>query len=158
MAILLSSSSLIRLVVGIRLHRELPDTKLILSGWGAFGPMPEAVAMSQVAQALGVMPQEIIIEEDSPDTEAQARIIKSIVRQDRFILLTSAIHLPRALALFRKQGMEPVPCPVGHLVRESQAPSWSFEAFFPSLHALSMSNAALHEYLGMGWARLKGLI
>ena len=69
MASQLSGSSLIRLVEGIRLHRELPDTKLILSGGGAFGPMPEAVAMSQVAQTLGVMPQEIIIEEDSPDTE-----------------------------------------------------------------------------------------
>jgi uncharacterized SAM-binding protein YcdF (DUF218 family) len=152
----LSSSSLIRLVEGIRLHRELPGTKLILSGGRGFGPIPEAETLSQVAQALGVIPQEMIVEKVSQDTEAQARIIKEIVGQDKFILVTSASHLPRALVLFKKQKMEPVPCPVGHLIKKSPAVTPGIS--FPSVYNLGESEVALHEYLGIGWARLRGLI
>lgn len=159
----LSGSSLIRLVEGIRLHREFPNTKLVLSGWQGSGPMPEAVVMSQVAQALGVKPESMVIDMDAQDTEAQARIIKAIVKQDRFVLVTSALHLPRALALFRKQGMDPLPGPVGHLVKKSPEPGKSgpavhLEGFLPSIHALLMSTKAVHEYLGLAWAGLRGLI
>jgi uncharacterized SAM-binding protein YcdF (DUF218 family) len=152
----LSSASLIRLVEGIRLHRELPGTKIILSGGRGFGPVPEAETLSQVAQALGVTPEEMIVEKVSQDTEAQARIIKEIVSQDKFILVTSASHLPRAVALFKKQRMDPVPSPVGHLIKESPAVTPGIP--LPSVYSLDESEVALHEYLGIGWARLRGLI
>jgi uncharacterized SAM-binding protein YcdF (DUF218 family) len=156
MASRLSGASLIRLVEGIGLHRELPETKLILSGGGVFDPVPEALAMSQVAAALGVSRQEMVVETDSPDTEAQARIIKKIVGRDKFILVTSAWHLPRTLALFRKQGMEPIPCPVGHLLKES--PAAGPGRFFPGVHNLGVADVAVHEYLGLSWGKLRGLL
>ena len=129
----LSSASLIRLVEGIRLQRELPGTKLILSGGRGLGPIPEAETLSQVAQALGVIPERMIVEKVAQDTEAQALIVKEIVGRDKFILVTSAAHMPRAVALFKHQGMGPIPCPVGHLIKDSPVatPGIPLSVIFP---------------------------
>ena len=53
----LDNSSLSRLVEGIRIHRELPGSKLLLSGGAVFDPVPEAVTMAAVARMLGVSPE-----------------------------------------------------------------------------------------------------
>jgi len=152
----LSSASLVRLVEGIRLHRELPGTKLILSGGRGLGPVPEAETMSKVAQALGITPEEMMIEKVSLDTETQARTIKELAGRDNFILVTSAAHLPRAMALFTNQGTAPIPCPVGHLIKESPATTPGIP--LPSISNLYESEVALREYLGLAWAGLRGLI
>jgi uncharacterized SAM-binding protein YcdF (DUF218 family) len=78
-----------------------------------------------------------------------------MVGQDSFFLVTSAYHLPRAMALFQKQGLTPIAAPAGHLVR--QAPNWS-PGFFPRSGGLHNMEIALHEYLGLAWARLLGVI
>jgi uncharacterized SAM-binding protein YcdF (DUF218 family) len=152
----MSSATLIRLVEGIRLQREVPGAKLLLSGGRGFNPVPEAEIMRQVARSLGVSQQDILVEAESLDTEEQARIIKDLVGRERFILLTSAAHLPRVLALFRKQGMEPLPYPVGQLARKAQA--GNPEGFFPHAVGPLRVEIAFHEYLGLAWAKLRGLI
>jgi len=60
------------------------------------------------------------------------------------------------MALFRRQGLEPVAAPVG--LSEQQTAQWSPEDFFPSSHSLHRTEIALHEYLGLAWARLRGVI
>ena len=56
------NSSLSRIIEGIRIHRALPESKLILSGGAVFDPVPEAVTMSAVASMLGVSPKDMILE------------------------------------------------------------------------------------------------
>ncbi len=150
----LFSASLIRLVESIQLHRELRGSKLILSGGGVLSSVSEGNVLAQVAQALGVNPQELIAETESRDTEDQALNIKQIVGQDRFILVTSAAHMPRALALFRKQGLQPLPYPVGHLAIGRNV--INLVSFFPYAENLSKSQVAIYESLGLIWSKLRG--
>jgi uncharacterized SAM-binding protein YcdF (DUF218 family) len=145
-----------RLLEGIRLHREMPGSKLILSGGAVFGPTPEAVLMGEVCRILGVNPRDVVLEAASRDTEGQARLIKAMVGQDRLVLVTSAFHMARSLALFRKYGLNPVPAPTGYLVTESE--DWSPESFFPGARGLLKTEIAVHEYLGLAWAWLRGAI
>jgi len=64
--------------------------------------------------------------------------------------------MPRAMALFKKQGMQPIPAPTNHLVRSS---SWFWiGTLFPSADALLKSQSAFYEYLGLLWAQLRGQI
>ena len=60
------------------------------------------------------------------------------------------------MAMFQKQGLMPMAAPVGHLVR--QAPHWSPDDCFPGSGGLQRWEVALHEYLGLAWARLRGVI
>lgn len=148
--------SLYRVLEGVRLYKATPSRKLILSGGGVFDPHPEAETMSRIALIMGVNPNDIIKESASRDTQEQAQLIKSMVGRDKFFLVTSASHLPRAMALFHKQGMDPVAAPVGHLVR--RASQWSPGNFFPTSGGLYQTEIALHEYLGLAWAWLRGVI
>ena len=152
----LSDASIARLVEGIRLYKMLPGSKLILSGGSAFDPVPDAEILQDCALAIGVRKKDLILESVSKDTKDEARLIEEIVRNDSFVLVTSASHTPRAMALFEKRGMHPIPAPTEHLAKESQKISPGM--FFPSADGLKKAERAFHEYLGLGWAKIRGQI
>lgn len=152
----LSNASLARLVEGIRLHRLIPGSKLILSEGNIFGSGPVAEVMGRVAQDLGVPRDDLVLETQSQDTEAQAAMTLPLVGTDQFLLVTSASHMPRSMALFRKRGMNPIAAPTdfGSLSAESWRPS----EFYPSAAGLRKAELAVHEYLGLAWAKVRGKI
>jgi len=152
----LSDASLVRLAEGIRIHRKLPKSKLLLSGGSVFSTVAEAKAMMDVAVALGVDAKDLVLESESKDTKDQARFIQKIVGDSRFILVTSASHMPRSLALFQKRGMKPIPAPIGHIVKKRQKITPAM--FFPSAGRIEKTERAFHEYLGLVWAKFRGQI
>ncbi len=154
----LSGSSLSRLVEGIRAHKSLPGSKLILSGGALYDPVSNAKVLADVALTLGVDRQSLILETLSKDTEDEARLIKKIVGNDPFVLVTSASHLPRSMALFRKLGMQPIPAPTDYGVREKQEAGINPGMFFPNVGELGNAETAVYEYLGLAWAKLRGRI
>jgi len=79
------------------------------------------------------------------------------VGKDKFILVTSAAHMPRAMGLFRKQGMEPIPAPTDYMAGEREG-GLRLGMFFPSAGSLEKAGSAIHEYLGMVWGKLRSQI
>jgi uncharacterized SAM-binding protein YcdF (DUF218 family) len=152
----ISAAALGRVVEGVRLYQAIPGSKLLLSGGAVFDPVPEAEVMAQVAGLLGVKPQDIRLEKDSRDTADEAELIAKMIDKGKCILVTSAAHMPRSLALFKKRGMQPIPAPTDFLVREGQDPTP--DRFFPGARSLWEVQVAVHEYLGLVWAWLRGLI
>jgi uncharacterized SAM-binding protein YcdF (DUF218 family) len=152
----LSEASLIRLVEGIRIHNGLPKSKLILSGGSVFEKISDAQVLADVAIAIGVKKEDLILEDVSKDTEDEARLIQQIVGQEQFILVTSASHMPRSIALFKSLGMHPIPAPTDYLVKESQEMNPS--QFYPRAENLHKAERAFYEYLGLAWAKLRGAI
>jgi len=151
----ISDLSLVRLVEGIRLHREIPKSKLILSGGRVFDPVSEANVMAQVAVAIGVKKEDLVLEGDSKDTEDQARFIYGMLKQEHFILVTSASHMPRSMILFKKLGMHPIPAPTEYQVkrRRETAP----KRFYPAADGLMKAERAFYEYVGLTWTKMRGI-
>jgi len=143
----LSESSLSRLVEGIRIHRLLPESRLVLSGGTVFDPVSEAEVMARAAEAMGVDGDRLVLEKLSRDTGDQARFIHEIVGDEGFILVTSASHMPRSMALFRKSGTRPIPAPTDYRVKKRQGTGPG--AFFPSADNLRKMEMTVHEYLGL---------
>lgn len=150
----LSRASLARLLEGIRIYRMYPGSKLILSGGKVFAQVSESEVMAEKARSLGVNGKDIIMENNSPDTESQARLVKPFVKDRNFIMVTSAIHMQRAMGLFRNEGLEPVAAPTDYLPKAGGDP----RRYFPQTAALGKSEAALNEYLGMAWSKVRGKI
>jgi uncharacterized SAM-binding protein YcdF (DUF218 family) len=150
----IGDSSLARLIEGIRIHRELPGSKLLFSGGAVFDPVPEAETMAAVARMLGVSPDDMVLESQSKDTGQQSQFIQGIIQNDGFVLVTSAIHMPRAMLVFEQKGMRPIPAPTefGDWMRKETTPY----RFFPRASELRKVEAALHEYLGLLWAKVAG--
>jgi uncharacterized SAM-binding protein YcdF (DUF218 family) len=156
-ALQLDESSTARLVEGVRISKVLNGCKLVLSG----GPGPDRVSsaaetMAQLAQGLGVSRQDMILETQSRDTDEEARLVAPIVGEQPFILVTEASHMPRAVALFRKHGIHPIPDPVDFRTRHSHA--IAPEEVFPGAMGLIGSERAVYEYWGLAWAKLRGRI
>ncbi len=150
----LTSSSLSRLIEGIRIHRQIPGSRLLLSGGAVFGPVAEAEVMAEAAVSLGTNRQALYLDARSKDSKDQAKEVKKIVGSRRFILVTTAAHMPRVMALFEKQGLMPIPAPTDFQIKKRQHISPGM--FFPSANSLRKAEYAIHEYLGLIWAKLRG--
>lgn len=150
----LSGQAMARLTEGVRILLQNPGSLLVLSGAGVTDPVPESRVMARVAAVLGVPPDRIIEEPDSRDTKDQAVNVPPLLQGRPFALVTSAHHMPRAMALFRKAGADPVPAPTAYLAR----PGGDRFSLAPDIDSLYRSSKAFHELFGLFWARLRGQI
>jgi uncharacterized SAM-binding protein YcdF (DUF218 family) len=148
--------TMVRLIEGIRIMRDIDGSKLVVSGGRVFGPVPSARIMADAAQGLGVDPSNIVLEDISRDTKDEAMIIRDIVQKDAFVLVTSAYHMPRSMALFQGQGLNPVPAPTQYFTSEKKnLDPWTF---FPSTENLRKAEVVVHEILGLIAAGIMGQI
>ena len=151
----LASSSLSRLVEGIRLYhlmqRRQQPAKLILSGGRIFNSPEISGIMRNTAVMLGVPKKDLLLERGSQNTYQEAIFLKRKLGKNPFILVTSATHMQRAVALFEAVGTHPIPAPTQYL---SKLNEYSIEKkhFMPSAKALSSTDLSIHEYLGFVWA------
>lgn len=150
----LNTTALARLIEGIRLHRMIPESRLIFSGAAVFETEPSAEGYAKTAELLGMDRNNMILVTDPKDTADEARRINSIVGNQPFLLVTSAVHMPRALALFKKQGARPIPSPADY--RKAESHKIHPSDFFPNSENLVTARYAWHEYVGMVWGKLRG--
>jgi uncharacterized SAM-binding protein YcdF (DUF218 family) len=107
-----SDQTLCRLVEGIRLHRQIPGAKMVLSG-GVLrkGDKPVAAIMADFTRSMGIPEHEILVEDRSRTTYENLVEVGRIVGTEPFILVTSAADLRRAMAVAGRLGMRPVAAP-----------------------------------------------
>ncbi len=152
----LSSGSAVRTIEGIRIHRLQKGAKLLFSGGPVFNPVPEGQGMAQLALELGVPRENLTTEILSRDTEEQARLIKSLVGTDSIFLVTSAVHMPRSMALFKKAGIPCIAGPTDYLYKKEL--QFNPSRLFPNYNGFRKAEAGWHEYLGTLYSRIKGRI
>ena len=134
----------------IRLHHLIHGSKIITSGYAKRGKtIPEAIENANNLISLGISPNNILIQKEPKDTQEEAQYIKKIVKDEKFILVTSAYHMPRAMKLFKKEGLNPIPAPANFLTEESLLISR------PSGKNLQKTEIAVHEYLGTLFNKIK---
>jgi uncharacterized SAM-binding protein YcdF (DUF218 family) len=119
---------------------------------------PEADRAAQALEALGMPAAAILTEGESRNTRENAVNSAALWRANGFrsgLLVTSAIHMPRALATFRAVGLDLIPFPSDF--RGEYASGGLFH-FLPDARALVMTTAAIKEWVGiavyrwLGWA------
>ena len=144
--------TLFRLMEGIRLWKQIPGSKLIVSGGAVPGATSDADAMAVLPVELGVPREAMVLETRAWDTEQEARIFAELVGDEPFALVTTARHIPRAMEHFHRLGLRPQAAPCDYQTRRwPSRRRW----FLPNAGALCASQAAIHEYVGRLWLRLK---
>ena len=114
---LINLPSALRAIETARLYRLLGDPLVIVSGGVTDrlpGAKPESDAYQIAMRELGVPAARIVSESESRNTHDEAIIIKRMLaerRIERFVLVTSPLHMRRSLATFAAQGLYPVPSP-----------------------------------------------
>lgn len=153
----LSSSALARIVEGCRILQALPDAQL----WTSGPALPtqkdsHAAVLAAAAGQFGVSPDRLRLIESGHDTEGEAIAARRWVSPGaRIALVTSAWHMPRAVALFRRAGVDVVPCPADYAIRlNPTAGFWDYAGC--DLTGLERTQRAVYEYLGLIWANVRG--
>jgi len=149
--------SVVRLVEGVRIYRCLSVAKLVVSGGKVYASdsEPSSEKMAKIAVELGVKPSDIVIENMSRDTKDEARILRLMIGQKPFILVTSAYHMPRSMELFIAQGMHPEPAPTDYRSRKEENHIY-LEWFYPGANKILDAEIVTHEILGIVSAKIMG--
>ncbi len=149
-------------------HRGYAPKLLLTGGYITWMDEREAPAndMAEILKLLGVPEEALWYETESRNTFENAVNSRRILEHkgiDRIILVTSALHMPRAVRLFEKQGFEVIPAPTDYNVTQTDWDRlWEVNLttqifnFLPSVGNLSDTTAVFKEYIGIAIYRLRG--
>lgn len=145
---LLSLSPLGRLVEGIRLHRQLPNSKMVLSGYSPHG-LTQAEMLEQTALSLGVDKKSIILQKKPVNTFEEANTYADTYGNTHpVILVTSAAHMPRAVTAFKLFDIEVIPSPANYRLKGIWKQKW---IGLPTLQNMDNISMGIEEYVGILW-------
>ncbi len=158
-----------RVLYAGKLYKDKKAPLIILSGgripWLSSENNSESSDMADLLKLMEIPSTAIIEEPDSQNTYENAVNVKKIINEKgikKVILVTSALHMPRSLLIFQKQGIDVVPAPTDFLVSEAElyeiflSPQSFMLSLIPDPEKLAETTRALKEYLGIFIYTLKG--
>ena len=148
-----------RITAAAALAQRYPAMRLVFSGGSGalvFKPTTEAAVTRQIWRDLGVAPARITLEDRSRNTYENALFTRRLLvpgPDERWLLITSAFHMPRAMGLFRAVGFPVIAYPVDYQTTGT-AQDWLPSADI--LRNLQRFDLALREWTGLFVYRLTG--
>lgn len=147
-----------RVIAAAELARKYPDARIVFTGGNAnlvANDAKEGDYAGELLERLGVARSRLTIERESRNTVENAEFSKKLVNPkpgERWLLVTSAYHMPRSIGLFRKAGFAVEPYPVDWRVGKLD------ELFIinMAMDGLSRTDVAIREWLGLVAYRLNG--
>ena len=143
----------------IRLAGLYPDAKLVFTGGSGSLKNPdikEAEFAAPLLKSWGLDIRRVTFEADSRNTFENAIFSKALVKpgpDDKWILVTSAFHMPRAMGVFRSAGWNVTPAPVEYVTTGDEQ-LWPPQFQFRS--GINAFSHAVHEWLGLSFYWLTG--
>jgi uncharacterized SAM-binding protein YcdF (DUF218 family) len=141
-----------RVFAMLELSRRFPNAKIVFSGGSGNliqNSVPEAPIAGQLMQDFGVAPERIVLEDQSRTTAENATFAYRLAEPkpgERWLLVTSAFHMPRSIAAFRAAGFEAEAYPVDWRTR-----GWgdALQPFDKLSAGLARTDVAVHEWSGL---------
>ena len=159
-----------RVWYGASLYRAGKAPKMIVSGgrivWKG-GGKPESEDLTKLLVRMGVPAGDIIPEAESMNTRDNAVYVQKILKANNFktiLLVTSAMHMPRSMAIFKHLGIKAIAAPTDYRVSqlELDEPNLQTESVILSLmpdeEHLAVTTSAIREYIGMWVYKVKDWI
>jgi uncharacterized SAM-binding protein YcdF (DUF218 family) len=143
-----------RILAGAALARRYPNTRVVFTGGSAnliSNDAREADYAATLFESLGVDKARLMMERRSRNTQENAEFSKALAapkKGERWLLVTSAFHMPRSVGLFRKAGFDVEAYPVDWRVG-SRADLLSFSVI--ANDGLGRTDLGLREWIGL-WA------
>lgn len=148
-----------RVVEAAALARQYPKARIIYSGGSANlidADAREADYAADLFERLGVARDRLTMERRSRNTGENAEFSKQLAAPksgERWLLLTSAFHMPRSIGVFRQAGFAVEPYPVDW---HSGGPADLLKFSPLALDGLERTEVAVREYLGLAAYRISG--
>lgn len=140
-----------RMTAVAKLAREHPQAKIVFTGGSGrlFGGATEADFVTSLFESFGIARERIVLENRARNTVENAILTKALVQpkpSERWLLVTSAHHMPRSIGIFRKAGFPVEAHPVDYRTRGSADLAGPFGSL---AGGLARTDAAMHEWAGL---------
>lgn len=152
-----------RIIQAVILAKAHPEAKLIISGGSGSLDQSEdrreADYLARVARSLGIDEGRIIVERDSRNTHEAAVACANIAQQSfagDIVLITSALHMPRAVGCFMKEQLDVFPFAVDYRTKNEQYGKITADWFLPRIANLELMYQACREWTGLVMYRMEG--
>lgn len=150
-----SDEMMTRIVTAVRAQREL-HVPIIVSAGAVFPErIPEAYVVKRFLYDLGVAKDMVIVEDKSRDTAENAEYTVALCVRHGFrrpLLVTSALHMRRAITSFAVHKMVVLPLPA--TLENGPPENYIWTDYLPKVSALERISYVFHEYLGLLFYRL----
>ena len=146
-----STISLLRLRYAAKLHQETGIPILLSGGAQAYNAKPDAKLMEEALEQ-GFQIKARWLENHSANTWQNAVYSIRMLRKDNIntvLLVTSAIHMRRAMFAFKDQNIKVIPAPT-YFIQKPNLDKLIYQ-FIPNRFAFFTSTQCLYEYLGLVW-------
>ncbi len=154
----LNSISLQRLVEAYILYNKLGAKIIPTGGTGvSHHNIAEADIAGKWLQKMGVPGKDIVLEKQAQTTYENGVYVQKWLQKhdyEKIYLVTSAVHMPRSIAVFKDAGVNLIPVPAGYMYNHKLG--WL--DYLPNRFALTANMSALHEWLGIIWYKINGRI
>lgn len=157
-----------RLLYGAKLYQDGAAPKIILTGgriqWYG-GASSEAESMATILELIGIPRQDMLLESRALNTHENAVYTKEILQREQIkqiLLVTSAAHMPRSLAIFRRQNIDAIPAPADFMISDRNLIEHTYSSesrilsLIPNSSSLDYTTQAIKEYVGIFIYRLRG--
>ncbi|QDZ02495.1 YdcF family protein [Nitratireductor mangrovi] len=150
-----------RFVAGAVLGRRFPDARILISGGqGALmlDGEGDADTAPRLFEALGIARDRLLLENESRNTYENAEFSRRLVDPqpgEAWLLVTSAFHMPRSMALFRKAGFEVIAWSVDYRTTGEEGLGLAQDNAFDSLRNMSIG---IREWIGLAAYYMTGRI
>ncbi len=151
-----NARTLVRLMAAARLAKRTHLPLVPSGGAPRFGVAAEATTMARILRQDFQVTSPIWPETHSYNTAANAADSSILLAEhhiQRIYLVTSALHMPRAVAWFRLSHLDVIPVPTDY--RLNQVRPYQLESWLPRAIFMEISSEACHEYLGLFWLWLQ---
>ena len=151
----IAESTIRRCLFAATLYREGGKRPVIVAGGRMYPDRPPiAETMGDLLRDLGVAPEDILLETESTDTYENALFANRLLAErklNRILLVTDAIHMPRAKRCFENLGLDVVAAPSHHYGSEAAS---HLEA--PKHRAVEIQHRLAYEFAGYVWFAIRG--
>lgn len=150
-----------RIIASAALAHRYPNSRILFTGGSGHlisNDAREADYAASLFESLGISRERLIMERRSRNTQENAEFSRAIAAPkdgERWLLVTSAYHMPRSIGLFRKAGFAVEAYPVDWRVG-GRGDVLRFAAL--SLDGLDRVNVGFREWLGLAAYWLTGKI
>lgn len=150
-----------RYITALRLANRYPSAPLIFTGGSPSAPGEgplgtQSAVATEILESVGLDPARIVYELESEDSCDHPRNVRALVQPaagDPWVVVTTAMHMPRVVACFRAAGWpEIIPYPTDFKVTLG---SWD-SSTFRIADNLQLLDASMHEWVGLLYYRLTG--
>lgn len=152
-------TAVVRVDRALELYEAGRAPRILLSGGALEGDVSEARGMAHTLKLQGVPDDALVLENFSRTTYENATQSEETLHEhgfQRILLVTSALHMPRAIAAFSKQGVAAIPAAAPPQIVLPQ--DGSITPWLPHMRTLDASRSIIKEYAGLFVYWLRGWV